>query len=565
LIVTHLLSRAALSLSLFLALTLGAGHLRAESLAGAYLAAVQASYNNEYEKAAFYYTKALARDPDNPDLMQNALLAFLSKGDVKQARAIARRMEAINADSQLSQLVTMTDLLREGDFAAAKGLFASGVEFSPLLDGLMQGWIYLGLGQMSEAVARFEAMGTSPAMQAFSDYHRAMALAVVGDFESAERLLAGDTTPIRIGRGSLIAHITILSQLDRNNEAMEIVDMALNGSADPEIVALRARLVNGETLPFTHITNATEGASEVFMSLATVLAGDENDRFGLIYGRMAEYLRPDSTAALLLVAEQLNEQGQYALAVENYNRVPADSPVFFSAEIGRAESLIADGKAEAAIEVLRGLTKTHGQIPSVQTSLGDALRRESRFAEATLAYSAAIDLMSEPLPNHWFLYYARGITYEREGAWDQAEADFRFALELSPDQPLVLNYLGYGLVEKRIKMTEAQGMIETAVARRPNDGYITDSLGWVLYRLDKFAEAVPHLERAVELLPVDPIINDHLGDAYWKVGRKLEAQFQWRRALSFEPEEKDATRIRKKLELGLDVVLDDEAKTVASE
>ena len=145
--------------------------------------------------------------------------------------------------------------------------------------------------------------------------------------------------------------------------------------------------------------------------------------------------------------------------------------------------------------------------------------------------------------------------HERRGDWDQAEADFRNALKLNPDQPLVLNYLGYSLVEFGLKLPEAQAMIERAVASRPNDGYITDSLGWVLYRLGKFDEAVDPMERAVQLVSNDPIINDHLGDVYWMVGRKREAEFQWRRALSFKPEEKDAERIRLKLDLGLDTAL----------
>jgi len=129
----------------------------------------------------------------------------------------------------------------------------------------------------------------------------------------------------------------------------------------------------------------------------------------------------------------------------------------------------------------------------------------------------------------------------------------------------VLNYLGYGLVEKRLKLDEAQKMIETAVAKRPDDGYITDSLGWVLYQFGKFEEAVAPMERAIELLPVDPIINDHLGDVYWKVGRKLEARFQWRRAMSFKPEEKDLARIRLKLEIGLDEVLKREAEQTGTD
>ncbi len=548
--------------STLFAFTLSVSTARAESLAGNYLAATQANFDNDYKAAAHYYARALAGDPDNLDLMQNGLLAFLNMGDVDQGLAIARRMEGLSANSQLAQLILLTNDIKIGEFASANAFFESEIGFSPLLDGLVQGWIYLGLGQMSDATARFDAMSNNNAMRVFSEYHKALALAVVGDFEGAEKILSGNGgEPIRIGRGSLIAHIEVLSQLERKDEALAIIEDALNGSGDLEILDMQARLMAGETLPFTTVTNAVEGAAEVYLTLAAVLAGEENDRFGLIYGRLAEFLRPDSVSAVLLVADQLNGQGQYDLAIENFNKVPGDHPSYYSAEIGRAEALQASEKMDAAIEVLRGLSKSHKTIPTVFTSLGDALRRDSRFGEATVAYDAAIALLPEPQPNHWFLYYARGITHEREGAWDAAEADFRFALELSPDQPLVLNYLGYGLVEKRIKLEEAQAMIQTAVDRRPNDGYITDSLGWVLYRVEKFEEAVPHLERAVELMPVDPIINDHLGDSYWQVGRKLEAAFQWRRALSFKPEEKDAERIRLKLEIGLDEVLKSEAET----
>lgn len=542
--------------ALFLSTTLF-GAAQAQSLAGSYLAASQANYANDYEAAAQYYSRALAADPDNQVLMQNALLAYIAKGNVELGLAIAAKMESLEADSQLAQLVLLSHDLKSGDFAAAKEYFDRGISFSPLLDGLIEAWINLGLGRMSDATLMFDEMADNTAMLVFSNYHKALALAVVGDFEAAEKILAGENgQPIRIGRGSLIAHLEILSQLDQNEEALAIISAALNGSGDLEVLDMQAPMMAGETLPFNSVRDATEGSAEVFLTLASVLAGEENDRFGLIYSRLSEYLRPTSVGAILLVANILNDQQQYDLAVRTFNKVPADHPSFYTAEIGRAEALQAAEKPDAAIEVLRGLTKTHASIPSVFTSLGDALRRQSRFSEATDAYDSALSMLPEPQPSHWFLYYARGITLEREGRWDDAEADFRFALDLSPDQPLVLNYLGYGLVEKRLKLDEAQDMIRRAVARRPNDGYITDSLGWVLYRVGKFDEAIPHMERAVELMPVDPIINDHLGDTYWMVGRKLEAAFQWRRALSFDPEEKEAERIRKKLEIGLDQVLE---------
>src|SRR5690606_16124011 len=162
-------------------------------------------------------------------------------------------------------------------------------------------------------------------------------------------------------------------------------------------------------------------------------------------------------------------------------------------------------------------------------------------------------------PGQWVLYYTRGIAHERTKDWPAAEADFRKALELRPDQPAVLNYLGYSYLERKENYDEALAMIEKAVAERPDDGAIVDSLGWALYRLGRYEEAVGHLEKAVELMPVDSVVNDHLGDIYWAVGRTREAEFQWKRALSFEPDtEEEATRIRRKLEVGLDVVLKEE-------
>ena len=539
-----------------IALSVSAPIAGAESLAGNYLAASQANYDNDYKASALYYTRALVRDPDNVGLMQNVVLAYLSKGDAGPAVPVAQKMEELGANSQLAQLLLLADDIKRGDFDAANALFEGGASFSPLLDGLLRGWIHFGMGNMSATTAQFDDMSSNNAMVLFSDYHRALTLAVVGDFEGAEKLMAGrEGQPIRIGRSSLLARVEILSELDRKDEAIAAIDEAMNNSGDLEMLALREKLVAGDTLPFDVVQNAQQGASEVFFTLATVLAGEDNDRFGLIYARLSEYLRPRSVDSLLLVADLLSAQKQYDLAVEALNKVPSSDPQFYTAEISRAGALQNSDKIEAGIEVLRGLAKTHKTIPTVFTSLGDALRRNSQFAEAAKAYDAAISLLAKPEPNHWFLYYARGISYEREGEWDKAETDFRMALSLSPDQPLVLNYLGYGLVEKGIKMEEAQQMIETAVARRPDDGYITDSLGWVLYRVGKFDEAIPPLEKAVELMPVDPIINDHLGDAYWKVNRKLEAEFQWRRALSFDPEEKEAERIRKKLEIGLDAVL----------
>jgi tetratricopeptide (TPR) repeat protein len=311
------------------------------------------------------------------------------------------------------------------------------------------------------------------------------------------------------------------------------------------------------------VGTARDGSAEVFYSLAGALSAEGNDDLTLLYSRVTEYLRPDHIDAILLSAELLDTLGQHELAIETYDKVPTDSAFYHIAAMGRAEALRTQDRLEEAADVLKGLSQSHATLPLVHATYGDLLRQMEDFDAAAEAYGHALTLYDAESEQQWFIYYARAITYERQDQWEAAEADFRKALALNPDQPQVLNYLGYSLVQKKIKLDEALDMIERAIAARPNSGYIIDSLGWALFKLGRYDEAVPHMERAAELMSIDPVVNDHLGDVYWAVGREREAEFMWKRALSFvdwedASEEVDGDRIRRKLEIGLDRVLADE-------
>ena len=262
---------------------------------------------------------------------------------------------------------------------------------------------------------------------------------------------------------------------------------------------------------------------------------------------------------MLLAASNLEAQGQHDMAIAAYQLIKPGTPAYVAASLGRVDALIADDRSDAAIEALEQLAQSQPDLIEVWVSLGDTLRQNERFVDAIAAYDSAVALIDKPLPDHWVVFYARGICHERQKTWDKAEADFRKALELSPDQPQVLNYLGYSYLEKNTNLDEAMSMIERAAKARPEEGAIIDSLGWALYRLGRYPEAEVQMERAIQLMPVDPVVNDHLGDVYWAVGRRREAEFQWKRALSFKPETEDeAARIRRKLDVGLDTVLQEE-------
>ena len=553
-------TKAALA-SLALALPIGA---EAQGVAGDYLAARHAGMSGDFEAAARYFDRTLMHDPESLEFLERSALAHMSLGNVERAADLGERILETGQNTQVGQMAVLAADMERENYAAVLAAIDNDRGAGPLVDGLIRAWSLLGQGDMSSALNAFDAVGETQGLAPFAAYHKALALASVGDFEGADALFSGEMGGgVDFTRRGILARTAILSQLDRNEEALALIDQSFNSGLDPELRDLVARLDAGETVPFDMIRGAKDGLAETFFTIGSALTTDASEDFTLLYARVAQHLKPDFADATLMAAELLRALEQYELAAETYDTVPRDDPAFHAAEIGRAEALREIGRTDAALEALQSLAETHGDLPVVQSTLADFLRREERYDEAIAAYTRALDSYEEEAREQWFLYYARGIAYERSGNWEQSEADFRAALELNPEQPQVLNYLGYSLVEQQLKLDEALDMIERAVAARPDAGYIVDSLGWVYYRLGRYEEAVDQLERAAELMPIDPVVNDHLGDAYWAVGRELEAEFMWKRALSFVDfenvsEDADPERIRRKLEVGLDRVLEEE-------
>ena len=524
--------------------------------AGAYLAATVAASEADYRAAAAWFARAMLADATNPGLLEGAVVANIGIGEMGLAADAARRLIDSGAKSQSAFIAQMADLAQSGNFEGMLALSAAGHSAGALLDDMLGAWAKLGLGRMSESLETFDRITATKGLEAFGLYHKALALASAGDFEGADEILSGRAAgPLVVMRRGVIAHVEILSQLERNPDAIALLDRSFTPGIDLQVDDLRRRLVAGEPLPFDITRTATEGIAEVFFTMASALNGEADDGYTMIYTRTAAHLRPDHTEAILMTAGLLEQQGQHDLATEVYARISPTDPAFHFAELGRAEATFAAGRKEASLEILQALARSHGNLLTVQLALGDGLRRDERFAEALKPYDAAIAMIPTPGRQHWALFYSRGICHERLGTFDAAEADMRKALELDPDQPQVLNYLGYSFVDRGEKLDDALSMIQRAVAAQPDSGYIIDSLAWAYFRLGRYEDALAPMEQASLLEPVDPIVTDHLGDVYWAVGRTREAEFQWHRALSFEPAEKDAARIRLKLEKGLDAVL----------
>ena len=333
--------------------------------------------------------------------------------------------------------------------------------------------------------------------------------------------------------------------------AAEVRGRAADGAERPALEDLLDALDQDQQVepPFT---DAVGGMADALLGIAEALHQERGAARAVVYARLALFLRPDLGEAALLIGDVMTEQDNLDAAVEAYDSVAGDPVLGYLAQLRMARALHAMEEKERAYALLEDLADQRPERVEPLVQLGDLQRRGERYGEAESAYTRAIARLGVPPQREdWTLYYARGITYERTQRWSEAEADFLLALELEPEQPFVLNYLGYSWVDQGLHLDQAKDMLHRAVELRPSDGFIVDSLGWVYYRLGDYEAAVEQLEHAVELEPGDPVINDHLGDALWRVGRVREARFQWRRALSLEPEEDAVADIERKLEDGL--------------
>ncbi|MEM7507394.1 MAG: tetratricopeptide repeat protein, partial [Pseudomonadota bacterium] len=487
----------------------------AQGLAGPYLAAEHAARRGDIAEASRLFARVLARDPENLDLMEQTMLHQVAAGQIAQAVAVARKLDALRPGHHLGVLILAADGLRNGKFLDVYDLLASGgSDGGPFVGSIMQAWAEFGADDLDGArgvLADLEEAGTSGAVGSIlTAYHLGLIEAAAGnDTEAVLAFARAAEASNRGGTSRLIQQrAAALARTGAVEDARQLVQERLSLTlGDPRLETLILAIDSGDALGVM-TTTAEQGAAEALFAISGYVARGNNRLIGLAYARLATYLDPSLIDAQLLIAEILSQDEQYGLAIEAYARVPEDAPEALNAQIGRAQALQDADELEEALSVLREVVARHGDSIEAHTALGDMLRQATRYEEAAEAYDGAIQLIGTPENRHWVLYYQRGITYERSKQWPKAESDFRQALALEPDHPLVLNYLGYSFVEMKINLDEARDMIEKAVEQRPDDGYIVDSLGWILYRLGEFDEALRHMSRAVELRPVDPVIND---------------------------------------------------------
>ncbi|MFT5540100.1 MAG: tetratricopeptide (TPR) repeat protein [Alphaproteobacteria bacterium] len=521
---------------------------------GDFLAARHAERRNDYDRAATLFARSLAHAPDNPALMRQTLHQMLAAGRLKDAAKIARRYLKHEPNSVIAGLLLAVMDIQAGRAPAAAKRLAKiparglGGYFVPLT----MAWTQMALSDSEAALKALAPLAKLRGGRPFHDYHAALILDFAGDAAKARVYFDKLGTD---GFASYVRIVELAGDFYRRQGDVEVArktyDQFLKRRPGSSVIkAAGDALAAGRPAP-RQIASAADGVSEAMFNLGTLLSQENVPEIAMMLTQMALKLRQGFDMAELLRGDILESTGRTQDAITAYERISRASPLAWSARLRSAQLLDRIGKSEVAVARLRDMSGESPDRSDAMIALGDLLRFKKRYSEAVDAYDGAVKRISTLEARHWSLLYSRGIALERAKRWSRAEADFLKALKFRPDQPFVLNYLGYSWVDKGLNLKRALGMIDKAVQLRPNDGYIKDSLGWAHYRLRAFDRAVTHLERAVELSSQDATINDHLGDAYWQVGRRYEARFQWRRALSLGPEPGDVPLIEKKLAEGL--------------
>jgi len=519
---------------------------------GSYLAGRFAQHEDDWAAAAEFMAGALSRDPEDLNLLRRTFLLSLGEGRFEQALPLAHQVIERDRDEPLPLVLLAVDDALAGRWQEAQKRAENlgGDGLNRYVKALLQAWLAVGLGTPEAGLKPLEPLTGVPGLTVLHALHAGRIAELAGNGEAARQWF--DSAVRNSGASLRVLEATsgFLRRSGRVDEARALIEGHLQ--ANPDSVgpltllepAPDAGATAGAAPPPDLPTVAREELANALFDIASALHQEGSDEVALVYGRIVLRLQPAHGLTHVLLGDLLASRNHDEAAITEYQVASATPLLSWTARLRITESQARLNQDQPAIATLEAMAGERPDRAEPLIRLGDLYRADKHNEPAIAAYDRALARLPTPLDaRYWPLLYGRAVALDRAHQWDKAEADLLQAIELAPDQAVLLNYLGYSWVDRGRHLDRARPMIEKAVSLRPKDGYIIDSLGWALYKLKDFPGAVGRLEQAIVLKPLDPTINDHLGDAYWTVGRKTEAVFQWRRALQYvedDPELKKA-------------------------
>ncbi|MDP1632133.1 MAG: tetratricopeptide repeat protein [Caulobacter sp.] len=520
---------------------------------GLFLAGQAAMHNDRAEDASRYFTRAGQAGLDGAFFRERAFIAAAMSGDIP----LAAKLSPDSPDTRLviqrlAALIEVVADIGEGDGQRATELLANGAVNVPHRPAaaLLTPWVAATAGDEVGALTRPDLRGDR-LVEIFGQLGQAQL------FERAKRYDEAETDYMALvgldGSGVLFAadYGGFLERRRRWADAAAVYDKALlKTPRDPELLAARERVTRRRGAP--PLPTIRQGAARGLVAPAAQMMTDHQYEMATAYLRMVLYLDPTRDDARVMMGDAMAAEKDIEGARAAYSAIPAGSAQYAGARSKLAWTYQTSKDSETALRIARGVYEAGGKDDQAAITYADLLRANDLYAESAAVMDGVIT-RAGPTPD-WRLLYMRGVALERSGRWPDAERDLRAALAARPNEPELLNYLGYSWIDRGERLGEAMDMVKRAVAANPDSGAAVDSLGWAYYRMGDYRNAVEQLEAAVLLDPADPDINDHLGDAYWRVGRVIEARFQWQRVLTLEPTDRVRQEVEAKIKSGLDPV-----------
>ena len=527
---------------------------------GSYLAGQFAEKEGDFRNASYYYIDLISRGETEREIIKRSIIYSALSGNFEVAIAISRKIEDLELNYPIANLIIFAEAIKNKEnhkiveeFERNKNLFPA------IFRNVAEFWILIINNEKDKAFRLLNSLSiNNEAQMQIINYNQLLAYVYLNEYEQAKTLYENlDFSDFLFDSDSALA---LLKYFQKNKESKEskvfksILNKVRSASNNSYyILALMDELSSGEEVNSIRI-DPYKQIAEVFLRWSqSVQIQGKNGINKPFYLSLASYADPTSSFLKFKTATVLSDTENYGLSKEILDNFSKEDVFYMDSIVERTFAIEQQDNDESALEYIEKFISDGFKNARLLKTYGSLQRSQRLYNEAIKSYTGAIEEAKREQYTEaiWPILFLRGISFERSKNWNLAEADFISALELSPNQPQILNYMGYSLLERKEKLDQAMRMILMAAEKSPDSYHIIDSLGWAYYKTGNFEKALLYLERAMELESTDPIVNDHLGDVLWMLGRKREAKFQWKKSLSFKPEPVDQKKTEDKLAFGL--------------
>ena len=526
---------------------------------GSYIAGQFAEKEGDFKNASYYYIDLISRGDSEREIITRSVIYAALAGNFEIATAISRKIDDLQLNYPVANLVIFAEAIKKREKSEILRAFERHKKnFPEIFKIVTEFWILIIDNKKDEAFRLINSISiNNEAQLQIINYNQLLAYVYFNEYEQAKTLYENmEFSNFLFDSESALALVKYFQKNKESEVSESIISKARSASNNAYYIqAFKNKLSNGEVSDAIRITPYKQIAEVFFRWSQSSQRGAENIINKSFYLSLANFADPTSSFLKFNLATILNDSGNYELSREILDNFSNDDVFFMDSIVENSFAIEQFDNNEKALEYIKQFIIDGYANARLLKTYGSLQRSMSLFQEAIKSYTRAIEVAKRETYTEaiWPILFLRGISFERSKNWASAESDFISALELSPDQPQVLNYMGYSLLERKEKLDQALKMIILAAEKSPDSYHIIDSLGWAYYKKGDFGKALLYLEKAMEIESTDPIVNDHLGDVLWMLGRKREAKFQWKKSLSFNPESVDQKNTEDKLKFGLNV------------